>query len=508
LFQKTSAKFDEGGARGLLLNNLYVNAELNLMFDSGNVGIAAGRENNRRSSSKSTPMKMTLTPQTIKEIQGIKKEVEDALHYELCPELTAFKKVNISELKNVDFLSLQKAEYTSHADVNSALDLLLKHDSNMIPNGDEKEEFNQNSQPMETEPQAENGNVQNYNFEIDDTLRPDTHVTFMKSPVPGRNNNASEDTSRKELGINNIEERFAALGDGKSLNGLLAEQNWHGPENWKMNQKKKGKTAKAKESQEPVKEGKKKGKETEGVDFTMSNKKETIGSIFQFEPNAKKIKKNQEVKVKLEELVVKNTLPIDLHIQPFRLTHLFLRSINYTSIKEEKKIEIEQNPYDTNLEMINAPDGGHFDSQHVVENTQHTVLDEIFPSKHKEGQNERLEKIISIKALKENIWHLIEHKIAETKPNDPNAPDKMVLEKKKNRNIKKTKIAREEDHIDVDTIKFTEVCEDLTGGVLHVKQKGISVHSCFLTMLHLANEKNLKFAKDDEDFLIYKETGN
>ena len=50
-----------------------------------------------------------------------------------------------------------------------------------------------------------------------------------------------------------------------------------------------------------------------------------------------------------------------------------------------------------------------------------------------------------------------------------------------------------------------DVCEDLTNNILPQKQKGVSVHSCFVTMLHLANEKGLRFSKDEENFLIFKE---
>jgi condensin complex subunit 2 len=37
LFKKTSADFDEGGARGLLLNHLNISASGQIIFDSGDV---------------------------------------------------------------------------------------------------------------------------------------------------------------------------------------------------------------------------------------------------------------------------------------------------------------------------------------------------------------------------------------------------------------------------------------------------------------------------------------
>ena len=59
--------------------------------------------------------------------------------------------------------------------------------------------------------------------------------------------------------------------------------------------------------------------------------------------------------------------------------------------------------------------------------------------------------------------------------------------------------------VERNTIRFTEIYENLPDLMGLPKGKNLSVHSCFVTVLHLANEKGLKFLKYGEDFLIQSE---
>ena len=43
LFRKTSADFDEGGARGLLLNHLNISSNGRLIFDAGDISLDSDR---------------------------------------------------------------------------------------------------------------------------------------------------------------------------------------------------------------------------------------------------------------------------------------------------------------------------------------------------------------------------------------------------------------------------------------------------------------------------------
>lgn len=44
LFRKTSADFDEGGARGLLLNHLSISSNGQIIFDAGDMALDAPKE--------------------------------------------------------------------------------------------------------------------------------------------------------------------------------------------------------------------------------------------------------------------------------------------------------------------------------------------------------------------------------------------------------------------------------------------------------------------------------
>jgi len=70
------------------------------------------------------------------------------------------------------------------------------------------------------------------------------------------------------------------------------------------------------------------------------------------------------------------------------------------------------------------------------------------------------------------------------------------VSKKKNKNKNSTQ-----------TLSFTNVVADLPNFVSKQRKSPISVHSCFVTILHLANEKNLAFlGENNQDFGIYRET--
>lgn len=89
LFQKTSAKFDEGGAKGLLMNNLCIDEQLHLMFDSGNIfDLVSGDPQQQR--------KAPLSRAFFKEIDF----ASDVLKAKICPELTNFKQTYLKDSKD------------------------------------------------------------------------------------------------------------------------------------------------------------------------------------------------------------------------------------------------------------------------------------------------------------------------------------------------------------------------------------------------------------------------
>ncbi len=56
-------------------------------------------------------------------------------------------------------------------------------------------------------------------------------------------------------------------------------------------------------------------------------------------------------------------------------------------------------------------------------------------------------------------------------------------------------------------INFSDVCDEMppTKNAFLNPKGDLSVHSCFVAILHLANEKSLRFSKEGGDFRIFKE---
>lgn len=73
--------------------------------------------------------------------------------------------------------------------------------------------------------------------------------------------------------------------------------------------------------------------------------------------------------------------------------------------------------------------------------------------------------------------------------------------------MKKGKVRNAKHNVqEKEIVSFTDVCESVPSLIGGSKQKNVTIHSCFVTMLHLANEKGLRFVKEGEDFFLYKET--
>eukprot|EP01015_Nassula_variabilis_P025157 TRINITY_DN4879_c0_g1_i1.p1 TRINITY_DN4879_c0_g1~~TRINITY_DN4879_c0_g1_i1.p1 ORF type:complete len:120 (+),score=32.08 TRINITY_DN4879_c0_g1_i1:67-426(+) len=113
----------------------------------------------------------------------------------------------------------------------------------------------------------------------------------------------------------------------------------------------------------------------------------------------------------------------------------------------------------------------------------------------------------SIRDLKYTIWRMLETNIPTIKPEEIVA-NKMVDEEEEvapvlnqidlNRLKKESKISKE--------IRFSEGFKEIRKVTNGLRSKALSIGSYFVAQLHLANEKQLRFLKtDDEDFVIFKE---
>jgi len=490
LFQKTSAKFDEGGAKGLLLNNLCINEQLYLMFDSGNILDLAGMDLQQQ---KKAPI-----------TKGFFRDAElssDILRAKLCPELITFKQNFLKDSKDFGVDAIQFDHVLDELQEDEDVEMGLRFE-NIDVNADQI--LNDLGAIVEgdyNEPQA----LENYHFPVDEV-----HLTGAGLPTNENSmtqnmlEHRGEDREVRELNFNSIEERLASLGFGQSLNSLVPDhKSWMGPELLKLKIKDKVKTKDTEKKQK--RETKTKKKEQIPVDFNMSIKeswKDVFGVISTSRKKADK--KSPQKSVADPNIKQAYLLPIDMQIKPFRLANLFSRGLHQgKGVDRERPVAPIKEDYDFGLNntMDNMPyDQIDPDAQDEIQQNLSNIFGGVNRS---EMQFDRPERFINIKILKEKMWNYLSDKLPTISIHDQNfddndeGQDEETIKTKKKTGKKK----KEKD----DSLTFTEVCKEIPS-LLGDKSNSISVHSCFVTILHLANEKELRFKKEPLDFKIFKET--
>lgn len=489
LFQKTSAKFDEGGAKGLLLNNLSINDQLYLMFDSGNV----------LDLSEADSQQQKRPPVTKATFTGLDISV-DILRSRLCPELINFKQTYLKDSKLFGTNALKSDKVLSQLreeegevglkfeDVNVDADQILNDLQGIV--GDA--EFNE-PQPLE-----------NYQFPSDEPQFLTQGTDYMTQNILENKGAGEGDEGLKELNFNNIEERLEYFGSGQALNALVPDhRSWMGPETWKVKIKNKINTKEG--GQKQKREPKTKKKEQIPVDFNMSVK-ESWKDVFGIVSTSRKKETTKNEPMTKQAFL----LPIDMQIKPVRLANLFSRGLyqGRTGYIEKTGPIKEDFNYDFgNATMDNIPvDQIDPDTQDEIQQNLSTIFGNA--AKTGELQFDRPERFINIKVLKEKMWTYLSDKLPTIAATDQNYDDAEVMEEEEDVKAKKKGNKKKKKERDADEpLTFTDVCKDLPNFIDDQRKAGmgISVHSCFVTILHLANEKDLRFKKEFNDFRIYKE---
>jgi len=468
LFQKTSAKFDEGGAKGLLLNNLFVNPDLNLMLDSHGTKELQSLD----SQVIGGKLRISLTKSDLKDLPS-----GDIWNMKLCPELTTFKQNYLKDAKDFihEITYLEKSP-TPKKNQNKLVFENVDVDADQI---------------LTDLGQITEGEYNDPQFITDFQFHEEASITGKYSQASQLASQKKEPQKTQELDFSTIEEKLANLGFGQSLNKLLPEQGaWMGPEAWKI------KLKKEKTEKKPKKERKKSTKKEEiSVEFDMSTKenwKEVFGIVgTRKKTPSSKIDEEEPIGPEVKQSYL---LPIDMHIRPRRLANLFMRGFDtkgragkesvYSNKMGDELLEIQFNIG----ELPEQEEEGH---DEIAQN-----LESIFGKG--ETQADKTDRSINIKVLKEKMWGYIADRVQEV---DADEESSVMGGGKKNKPAKKPKRGKKGED---DTVMFSEVCAEIPS-VVGGAAKGISIHSNFVTVLHLANEKGLRFVKEGEDFKIYKE---
>lgn len=424
LFKKTCADFDEGGAKGLLMNNLSIDGLIRLRLDASDAKLDDQND--------CQALNTNLDLSRLKEFRTLLMKAQD---YEICPTFSNFdSKQPLSSLKVPDNNMEEIFNSKPAIDFNNSLGLLSDDDvGQSMADDDEGDNF---ISPLN---EFNDGNEE-------------THLNRRESLIGSM--------------VTSDENWLSYFND-------VATKNWAGPEHWRIRLRR-----------GPVEKGetvKKAPKKVTTTDFLLS---ETVDPSVLFARSTAAItisKANISDRMNDQHL-----LPEDLHFSAKNLVSLFTRPswlIQKTPGKSSSQVEVKGslwNIMDQSLtgayEEASNDDfvGTIGDSLQEDSEEENEVVNEPFDVYNNEeldiGQQlvsePRLTKIlkmnyaktakrVDVKLLKENMWK------------------SMAVNSSTEQ-------------------KFSNVISSMASYYPPTQLQDLSVSYCFISLLHLANEKNLE----------------
>ncbi|ORX96251.1 barren [Basidiobolus meristosporus CBS 931.73] len=462
LFKKTSADFDEGGARGLLLNHLSIHNNGKIIFDASD----AAPFDKEVSELEQDEADIDIGKLKDKFFDNF----DDFLSRDICPSLQSFE---LASDTSPDITALKKVI----------------------------EDFAENELYDE-----QNDDYDDDDDDIDN--QDDHHIPFFGSEANddfGSNHfEDGEDDVRvsEQAGPGQFNIDFVPMANGGddvySYFDSAFMKNWAGPEHWKLQRAPKEKVEIAGESQK-----KKAEKQQFQIDFIESR---DVDEKKLFAPA-----NNPTLAKPSEKTAAKTLLPDDMHFSSKNLLSLFTKpqvsmiTKKRPAFDEDGEYEgavfgDEGNTYEIGnhfaadaLSQADTQASSNFYNDAIDENHDDDDDDGPFPDvddgvdfgeqlvtqpkfiKPEYLNYAKTAKKVDVKKLKDNIWkELVTDESTEV-------PDSEDLEERKVEG----------------TQRFTDVMTNLKQVYPENKMQDISVSFCFICLLHLANEKNLEITSDD-----------
>ncbi|KAL0095617.1 barren [Phycomyces blakesleeanus] len=534
LFKKTSADFDEGGARGLLLNHLGIDRNCKIIFDASDASADQDPEKTR--------------VKTVEEVEPAKTIDEDTVMGEADVEKPATIVVNTDESDAPDDMvdiSRLRARLPSMDTLNELQICptlqgygFFSETNDKIPNLDD---YNINELPrnaaldMPLEPIEDvNANPAN-DDDMGDMLDIDYDYDIMEDggegldmdpfemgndEQPAQDESIEKDndkqTDKDGAPIDFLNQNFG-MGmldsEDKDLFSYFdtsLAKNWAGPEHWKLRRP----VIQIKSAQETGSaEGqpKKKPKETFQIDF-FSEDDIDEDTLFATDKKAK-----LTISGTKESVDMRHLLPDDMHFSSKQLLKFFLKPMFTVNARQRKRI-IDQEDLQESTQLgtdnVAEPDVQYWADQDVpdidfdngdvpsgipeADQTQMTTFDDA--AFYQDTFYDTVADIDESELYGDQL--ITNHRLKKAKPLYVNyaRTAKRVDVKKLKDNIWKA-LTKPSKDISVsapeipDTLqevrRFTDVVQDLKKMYTAKTMKDISVPFCFICLLHLANEKNL-----------------
>lgn len=427
LYHQTSAQFDEGGAKGLLLNNLGVYGGCQVLFDSMEVPgkcIPCEKDHNT-----SDTVDITFAKESF-DMMALNMQMKD----EISPTLRYLVNQFDEDRPTDTFSSGDKTE--DHAETVYDHEAEVEGDDAFEHCGPWTVDQDDHTSLLNEDIYAPDSNFQCHNEESEP-------FTFYES-------NSTDDRFEKVDG-----HLFLSL-------GFTSKQNaWAGPDHWKYRKVKGSEDTSAAENRSSLVTKKSRNKKVEiEIDFTKPYGNE-ISDVFAPPKNPKSLL------LPANRAPCNTTLPEDCHYQPEDLVKLFLlpnvmclgkrtRKCSDESLQEDK----ENGPYPLWDDDVAFGDDGNFHSD--VEDSNGLVAQPRLVNKV-EVEYDKTSKQVDVQALKQTLWNHIKK-----------SPQKSVQ--------------GQEETSFRDVLASFPKDNTTAVGAAH---RDISPHLCFICLLHLANEHGL-----------------
>ncbi|CAK7349006.1 unnamed protein product [Dovyalis caffra] len=431
LYHQTSAQFDEGGAKGLLLNNLGVYGGCRVLFDSQEVpGKCASCENQRE---RLDTVDLSFARDYIEQMV-MNMRTKDEISPTLRNIVNQFDEDNQRSLNS----------FPSHQTSGDQFD----KDDITYNNGVEFDgETYENCGPWNVDQDDQRSVIDEEPIVADTTF-----ASYPEEKEPYLFDNPDMDDRFKEVDAH----LFLSLGFASKRN------DWAGPDHWKYRKVKEDHSITEKGSPVRTKRPKTKKKAELDIDFTKALDEE-MPDVFAPPKNAKSLL------LPANRPQCNTTLPEDCHYQPEDLAKLFLLPNLMCLGKRRKMFSDDMRQQSDDCGPLPSWDGesafaGQFDDGDAYSDVDEPSILVSQPRQVNkiEVQYDKASKQVDVQTLKETLWHQLQE-----------SPQMPVQDQEEAVSFKDL-LAR-----------FPSDC----GAAATIKD--ISPHLCFICLLHLANEHGL-----------------
>ncbi|KAI3849057.1 hypothetical protein MKX03_011500 [Papaver bracteatum] len=428
LYHQTSAQFDEGGGKGLLLTNLGVYGDCRVVFDSLE---APGKCRPREpQSDKSEVIDISFARESIEQM---------AINMSTSSEISPSLRIIINQFDETN----QRPSDTFSAGFETT---------------EQSDTFADNQADMDDDASV---HCEGWSFDHDDQASViDENSNNMDQNFPSH----QEEGDSFQFQEPGMADRFEKVSDFLFLGlGFTSNQNaWAGPEHWKFRKAKaSGDVPVAENAEATTKRPNRKKQAESDIDFTKSLEKE-IPDLFAAPKNPKSLL------LRANRDRCNTTLPEDCHYQPEDLVKLFLLPNVMCLGKRVRKMPDESRcdgdfepgaPWDNESVLSDHFDDGNVHSD--VEDSS-TLVSQPRQVNKIEVQYDKTAKQVDVHVLKGTLWDHMQESVKVTEMESAAAVSfKLLLS------------------------SFPDDCRAAA-------REDISPHLCFICLLHLANEHGLR----------------